>query len=380
MEPVMRPDRPLFAVALALGLAFLSGACRSTAQVPEGPPLPFHVALIPTEVLDTTVLTDTPSEPVYAEPTPGSPDDDMRLELTTAEVSQALHDELAQAFVRTTLLELPAERATFDALGPAERERYWQERARTAGADLLMRTRLLFDPAVDGERNEKFWLNLPLFLLGGPACYFVGDRRYAVSARLQAEVFDVSEGHKTLGDYALLTIPLYAEFQGADLRFIDRAHGGWDYAFSLLVPSGLLARETETIESELEERLPVALGRELSAKVLGVRSQFEQNLALGSFKLEAQAAHLGPGQEGTLRLRVPVQELGASNALHRYELRAGETVLSRRDFPAGATTDGRRFIEEDLTLPAGAQYLTVRVMDANANTRSYTLRVQPEVR
>lgn len=380
MEPVMNPKRLRYAGALALGLGLLSGACRSAAKLPEGPPLPFHVALIPTEVHDTTVLTDTPSEPVYAESATGRPDDDMRLELTTAEVSLALQAELTHAFVRTTLLELPADRTQLAALGPAERERYWQARARAAGADLLMRTRLLVEPAVEGKRNEKFWLNLPLFLLGGPACYFVGDRHYAVSARLQAEVFDVSEGHESLGEYALLTIPLYAEFQGADLRFLDRAHGIWDYAFSLLVPSGLLARETDTIESELEERVPIALGHELTAKVLGVRSQFEQNLGLGSFKLEAQAAHLGPGPEGTLRLRVPVQELGASTALHRYELRVGETVLSRRDFPASAATDGRHFIEEDLTLPAGARFLTVRVMDTNANTRSYTLRVRPEAR
>lgn len=384
MEPVMEPNRetarPLACRALALGFALLLGACSSTAKAPEGPPLPFHVALIPTEVHDTSVLTDTPSEPVYAERAPGSAGDDMRLELTTAEVSRALCDELAHAFVRTTLLELPAERAQLAALSPVERERYWQERARAAGADLLMRTRLLLDPAVDGGRNEKFWLNLPLFLLGGPACYFVGDRRYEVSARLQAEVFDVSEGHESLGEYALLTIPLYTEFQGADLRFIDRARGGWDYALSLLVPSGLLARKTEAIEAELEERLPAALGRELTAKVLGVRSQFEQNLALGSFKLEAQAARLGPGEAGKLRLRVPVQELGATNALYRYELRAGDTVLSRRDFPAVAAADGRRFIEEDFAFPAGVEYLTVSVVDASSKTRSYTLRVPADGR
>jgi hypothetical protein len=370
----MKPFQRLPAGAFVLAL--LLSACSSTGEVPEGPPLPFHVALIPTEIHDTSVLTDTPSEPVWAEPAPGSPADDMRLELATSELSHALCDELASAFVRTTLLELPADRAQLLALSPGERERYWQERARAAGADLLMRTRLLVDPAVDGERNEKFWLNLPLFLLGGPACYFVGDRSYVAAARLQAEVFDVSKGHETLGDYALLRIPLYAEFQGADLRFIDRAHGAWQYAFSLLIPSGLLARETETIESELEQRLPVALGRELTAKVLDVRAQFEQNPALGGFKLEAQAARLDPGEAGRLRLRVPVQELTLAGALHRYEVRAGETVLSRRDFPTGAAVDGRRYIDEDIALPAGAEFLTVRVMDADANTRSYTLRVQ----
>jgi hypothetical protein len=347
-----RPDRrgagnaeKPFALALFLALS----ACRSAGPIPEGSPLPFHVALIPTEVHDTSVLTATPSEPVYPERVPGGTDDDMRLELTTADVSQTLARELGRAFVRTTLLELPEGGALLAGLSPLERERFWQERARAAGADLLVRTRLLVDPAIAGERNEKFWLNVPLWLLlGGPLSWFVGDRSYGLSARLQAEVFDTSEGHESLSDYALLQIPLYAEFRGADLNLIDRADGLEDYALSILVPAGLLARETSEVEEELEQRLPVELGRELARKVFAERTQFEQNLALEAFKLEVQAASLERGAEGRVRVRVPVQELAGAGALHRYELRAGQTVLASRDF-RGAAGDGRRFIEDELT-------------------------------
>ena len=376
-EIAMKPfPASRFARLLALISWLLAGACASSQRAPEGAPLPFHVALIPTEVHDTSVLTATPAEPVYAEPAADAPEDDMRLDLSTASVSRSLREELARAFVRTTLLELPADRASLDGMSAAEREQFWQERARAAGADLLVRTRLLIDPAIDGERNEKFWLNLPLFLLGGPMCYFVGDRSYRASARLQAEVFDASEGHATLSDFELLTIPLYVEAGEQYLRFLDRADGAADYAISLLVPAGLLARSTSDIEAEMEERLPRALGRELAAKVFSERAQFEQNLALGAFQLEAQVASLEPLSAGRLRVRVPVRKLSGDVDLHRYELRAGETLLESRDFPA-ASADGRRLIEHELTLPAGAEYLNVRLMDARANTRSYTLRVTP---
>lgn len=359
-----------------LCLMSLTGSCRASHEALKGEPLPFHVALIPTEIHDTSVLSATSTEPRYEEPPPGAPADDLRLELSSAAVSRALRAELEQVFVRTTLLELPDDSAQLARLGPFEREQYWQARARAAGADLLLRPRLTFDPVVTGERNEKFWLNLPLFLLGGPMCYFVGDRSYGLTARLQAEIFDASEGHESLADYALLTIPLYAEFDSVDLRFLDRASGAGDYALSLLIPAGLLARETDAIEAELEERLPTELGRELAAKVFAERSQFEQNPALGAFRLEAGAARLEPIADGCMRVRVPVQELGTASPLNRYEIRAGDRLLASRNFSSTASVDGRRFIEADLELPPGAQFLSVRVVDASSNVRSYTLPIK----
>src|SRR5262249_28051478 len=152
---------------------------------------------------------------------------------------------------------------------------------------------------------------------------------------LQAEVFDTSQGHESLEDYALLPIPLYAEFQSTDMTMITRSSNVGDYALSILIPAGLLARETTHVEEALEERLPLELGRELARKVLSERSQFEQNLALGGFKLEAQAASLEPEQDGSVRVRVPVQELpGSKDELHSYELAAGDSVV-RGNFPPG---------------------------------------------
>jgi hypothetical protein len=78
-----------------------------------------------------------------------------------------------------------------------------------------------------------------------------------------------------------------------------------------------------------------------------------------------------------VRVRVPVSELSGEKPLHRYELVAGDTVVAR-NFQAAQPGDGRRFIEEEVALPAGAEYLTVRVVDASTNTRSYTLKVSPQ--
>lgn len=373
---MLRSNSPTPARYVALALLALAAACRSSTPVPTGSPLPFHVALIPTEIHDTSVLTATPSEPLYPPRSAEAANDDMRLELGSEEVSKALQKELGRAFVRTTLLELPADATQIAAWSPAERERYWQEEARKAGADLLVRTRLLFDPQISGDRNEKFWLNVPLWLLlGGPFSWFVSDRSYEFTARLQAEVFDTSEGHESLAEYALLPIPLYAEYRGADLTLIQRADGVGDYAISIVWPAGLLAQETNKVEEEFEERLPQELGRELARKVFDERSQFEQNLSLGAFKLESQAASLEPAPEGRVRLRVPVSELAGASGLHRYELVSGDTVV-RRNFPAAVPGDARRFIEEEMALPAGTEYLTVRVIDASTNTRSYTLKVK----
>jgi len=375
------PLRPARTLALA-ALLSLAAACRSAAPVPEGSPLPFHVALIPTEIHDTSVLTATPSTPVYPELPPERVKDDMHLDLGSKEVSKVLQAELARAFVRTTLLELPSNPSLLEGKSPAERDRYWQDEARKVGADLLMRSRLLLDPHITGEHNEKLWLEIPIWLLlGGPLCWFISDRTYEFTARLQVEVFDTSEGHETLGDYALLQIPLYAEFQGTDLTLIERTDSVGQYALSILVPAGLLARDSEEIEEELDDYLPRLLGRELANKVFDERSTFEQNLALGAFKLEAQAASMEPAPEGRTRVRVPVSELPGASALHRYELVAGDTVVSR-NFQAAVPGDARRFIEEEMSLPPGAEYLTVRVVDASTNTRSYTIKVksQPQSR
>lgn len=358
---------------LASLLAVVPSACQASRVRAADEPLPFHVALVPTEVQDVSILTGDAARGAAPRA-----EDDMRLRLASADVSRVLCDELANVFVRATALEASADAVPPAALGQPAGDAFWQARARAAGADLLVRSRLVFDPAISGARNEKFWLNLPLFLLGGPMCYFVSDRSYAVSARLQVELFDTSLEHESLAPFALLALPLYAEFQGADLRFLDRADGAGDYVFSLLVPAGLLARDNAAIAAELGERVPLALGRELAAKVRAERAQLEQSPSLGAFRLDSRALRVERGADGRMHVRLPVFSLGQSEGPNRYEIRAGAAVLARGALAGDDAGPGRHEIDAELEVPADTDFLRVMVLDTSANARSYTLRLPPD--
>lgn len=353
----------------AFGALLFGSACATARESAIQEPLPFHLALLPTEVHDTSASTPRPEARDSADR------DDMRLVLDSAQVSPVLAAELASAFARTTLLAPPDDAAAFARLSDGERELYWQERARAAGADLLLRARLLLDPAIDEERNEKFWLNLPLFLLGGPMCYFVGDRSYHVAARLQGEIFEVSSVHLELEDFALLTIPLYVEAGEQDLRFLDRADGAGHYLASLLVPAGLLARQTARIEAQLEERLPRSLGHALAAKIFAGRAELERSPVLGGFQLDGRALRTTALADGLTKVAIPVQELPGTELL-RYELRDGERLLASGEF-APRMAGEPRWIEAELELPVDAPFLRVQLVDAQANTRGYTLPLVP---
>ena len=68
--------------------------------------------------------------------------------------------------------------------------------------------------------------NLPLFLLGGPACYFVDDVSYHGEARLSGQVFDLNAiraEHATLEDGRAQLLHVESRFQEATLDFLDRA-------------------------------------------------------------------------------------------------------------------------------------------------------------
>jgi hypothetical protein len=356
-------------LAVLLGIPAL--ACRATGADDPGVPMPFHVALVPTEVLVESA--EVPAQAAEAAPREGG----FRLELRDDEVSRSLTDELQRAFVRATLLAPPADAGAFAALTPREREEHWQAEARAVGANLLLRSRLIHEVRISGRRNERFWLNLPLFFLGGPFCYFVGDRSYEASARLQAEFFEVTAGRGELEEHSLLAIPLYAEHEGFDLNFLERAPGPGSYLVSLVVPAGLLARENSKIEATLAERLPHALGQELVRKAEQARVQFELNPDLCDLALDVDRTTLVRAADGSVRVHAPLLALGPGSTLLRYEVLAGEAVLARRTPPAGGASQVED-VDLTLALPPEERFLSLRLYDGAANVRSYTLRVPGE--
>jgi len=350
----------------ALTVLAVLAACRSAETRPAGEPLPFHVALMPTDVK-------------LPEPSTGEPD--MQLTLDPADVVQALARGLTEhGFARVTVLTTDEEESAELERAPASaRDRHWQDRARALGADLLVRTTLSYEPAIETHTNDRFWLNLPLFFLGGPMCWFVDDRSYEVAARLQADFYDVSDVHDELPQWTLLPLPLYVEFERADLDFLRRADGLGDYALSILVPAGLLARESDEVAAEVEEQFLASLGEQLVAKVQAQRPRFEQNQSLWSFRVHGRGARAERNADGSVSLALPVQALDGRAPPFRYEVCAGAALLEEGEFGA-AEADGQHWIRGSVPLDAGARYVSVRVEDQRNRTRSYTLAVQERTR
>lgn len=352
--------RSTLAIAL-LAAPMLLGACRATRTEALGEPLPFHVAILPPEI----------KEPTKSEAK-------MQLQVESQGVVQAMAAGLREhGFARVTVLEPDAQEP---ALSSNERARHWQERAHELGADLLLRTTLSYDPSIETNTNDRFWLNLPLFLLGGPMCWFVDDRSYKVSARLQADFFDVSDVHDELAQWTLLPLPLYVEFNETDLDFIDRADGGTDYALSLLIPAGLVARSSDRVARKVEQAFLNDLSQELSAKVQAERARFDQNTTLWAFRIDGSGAHAVRNRDGSVSVVVPVQGVGQNTSPYRFEIRAQEgefkeQALGEGEFGA-AEADGRLWIRESVAMEAGAQYVTIRVEDERNRARSYTLPIQ----
>lgn len=271
-----RPSAALRAgLLVALGLA----GCGTTRKLAHAP-LPFHVAVLPIAVHSTA----TGSNGAEA---------GLRLELDPARLASTLATELdGRGFARATVLALPEE-LTAEALAnlsDGERDALWIAAAERAGTDLVLECELSFAPEVRGSINEKFWLNLPLFLLGGPFCYFVDDRSYRADARLRGSVYELQamfSERASLQDGRARLGQAEVRFESADFDFVDRAGGNvGSYAASVLVPSGLLARETERITALLGERVTADLARELARELVRQERELLEGERVATFHLE----------------------------------------------------------------------------------------------
>lgn len=140
------------------------------------------------------------------------------------------------------------DRETFLALPAEQQDSWWVQAAADDGADLIVSAVLNFRTQVRTDINSAFWLNLPLFLLGGPMTWFVNDRSYFLEAQLTAEVHAVDPLAKQLASLADGRSRLQSVRSSAGevpLDFLDRADHGGQYLLSVIVPSGLLATDTE---------------------------------------------------------------------------------------------------------------------------------------
>jgi hypothetical protein len=76
---------------------------------------------------------------------------------------------------------------------PSPRDARFVREARDLGADLLLRLEVSLQPVIREKKNGTFWVNLPLFALGGPFGWWLPDRSYLVDAEVTAWFYDPRE-------------------------------------------------------------------------------------------------------------------------------------------------------------------------------------------
>lgn len=377
MTSLASTERGLLALALAVWLS----ACASTQQE-ERKPLPFHVAVIPIVNPRLREATQGPGERAGGVTA-------MRLQPNLVALSRTVVRVLdGRVFTRATLLE-PELSNTAGESSPAGGPRDRMREARAIDADLVLECELDYDPTIRQEANANFWLNLPLFLLGGPFCYFVKDRSYSADVELLGSFYDVHaiDGESVhLGDRLARILFTNARFQGVDLNFITRAQGNLTkYAVSILIPAGFLAKESDPLAQELEEEVSQTLSSEFARSVQQKRENLVHAQYLAPFWLDSDHMQVEREADGRVRVRGRVHLVNGTSAerMTRYRLRTDEHSVEGEfaaDAPdSGAGRPSAYEIYERLEAPDGT---TTIKLDLEAGTRNrflrtYTLAIPP---
>jgi len=354
-------NRTMLPWAVLVVLALVG--CSST-PVPR--PLPLHAVFLP------LVVEETPGDLPAEEASP------LQLELQSDAVAAELVRGLqGSAFCLVTNLE--AADASAETISQRAQDQLWQQEAAAAGADVLVRAKVFYERQITDSINDKFWLNLPLFLLGGPFCFFINDRSYKGRARLQAEFFDLTDLHDALDEDArLLEFPIIGEFASVDFDFVDRAgKGAPRYLLGLLVPAGLLARSTDTVGVRVESAAVELIVSDLLSKIGELRPEFLQN-DLATFHILEDETVVERRGDGRVRVAFPIELNRGSSGLRDFVLSAGDTELMNGNLDDAPDSEGRIWVRGDeLAVPAELQYVRLRVVDAVGGRRSYTFPIAP---
>jgi hypothetical protein len=223
-------------------------------------PLPFKVAVIPFEVAVLPDGGDAKDEGTTIEP-----------RFDGEQITKAVREALAGQFADAVILPWPADRPLeeFRRASRGQQDEYWMKACAAVDADLVLECDVKVPKRARCLRNEKFWLNLPVFLIGGPLCYFVSDTTYEGEARLSAvlhQVVPIERGRATLANRYAEVARCEVKFDRVSLDFLDRAEAS-SYLFSLVVPPGLLARSNGRVAarfaSDVSEGLAAGLARDI---------------------------------------------------------------------------------------------------------------------
>ncbi|MFO1030488.1 MAG: hypothetical protein U1F60_05390 [Planctomycetota bacterium] len=353
--------RRLVSSALLLGLCACASQERATNR------LPFHIALAPTPIVPDGTTRSLPGNPT-----------ELALAFDAKRLAAQLESTLGANFVKVTVLPPATDAAGADPSGKG-----LVAGAEQAGADLLIVPSLRFDPRVQTELNGQFWLNLPLFALGGPFCWFVPDRSYHCYARLEGDIHDVAAAaarNRQKLDSSTRMLRVSCESREASLSFLQRASGADHYLLSVICPAGLLATESSSIPAELDAVVVATLCDQLSGRVNDNDTLVLEGDLVDFFPRDCRVVVDANGRSLVGEFVLKTQDVGELGNL-RY--RSGGTTAWRDAAWLPVRADGatdRKVYPFALRLD-GTTGTTVQLMveqrDNNLSKRTFTFPVTP---
>lgn len=253
-----RTPKTLLSRGLSGGALVLAATLAGCATGPTAAKLPFHVAILPPVAVPDTTLLQKEGNPT-----------ELGFVVDEPQLLQQLETALKATFLQVSLLSPAA--AGSAGSGPSEAGQTAAaaqlQQAQATGADLILQTTLRYQPAIRTSLNDRFWLNLPLFALGGPFGWFVSDRSYHCNTRLDGQLFDVGvAGTSPDRDLtnACRVLRVDRGTTEASLNFLDRADGPGAYVLSLVCPAGLLAARSDAVPAELDTTVVTQLCQALA--------------------------------------------------------------------------------------------------------------------
>jgi hypothetical protein len=350
---------------LQLSLFAFAAACASSAREVER--LPFHLAVAVPVAEGGAGAAATAPEGVA----------DVTLALDAAALHDKLVASLGGTFARVTKLAgkvADDEDATLT----------WAAMAKRAGADIVLIPRVAYSPQLTTSLNDRFWLNLPLFAIGGPFGWFVSDRSYFCDTRLEGAVHDVSlamnEGIAARESASLLMgRQREVVVQEAALNFLDRADGVTPYLLSLVVPAGFIAPESSDVPAVVADDVIDRLSQQLARDLRDERTALVKGGGV-DFHPSAYAV-IDEGGKPALRIEVSLESTnsGGLDPQVAYALAGGATgTVELRAVETAKSSKRRKVFACDVPLPAGYRgsvQWKIQQRDRFATARSFTYAV-----
>lgn len=326
------------AAALAAAWLLALSACRSEPRPALDQPLPFHVLLVePTAAIGPVTLP------------PGARATSMRL-APDPELAAKLAAELQSVGFARVSRAAPG--------GDPLRE------ARQRRADLILTSELYGDPNLWRRRSASTAVSWLLFALGGPFVTNLEDWEYGSGLRLKAELYEVArlEAGVPLGDPRARLAQLDGEFAPSALSFNQRRAGSTPYWKALLIPSHLLATESEALEGRLSAELAPRLARGLEQRLGAADEALFAARPGGSLAVDGQAFGLERRERGwRLSGRARLAAGSAQGAPRGVRVWSGERAQEGRFGAPESGPAGPEFPFEVLFEAAGQRFVRLEI-------------------